>query len=292
MNIGKLGVWAMPTGTPTQIAAFAQRVEAWGYPALWIPDGGGADPLVRSSWMLANTKTLILATGIVNIYGRDPLAMVGGQYALAEQSGGRFLLGIGVSHRPMVEGMRGHKYDRPVATMRAYLQGMAKAPIQGFNLEEKPRTILAALRPNMLALSASDADGAHPYFVPPEHTARARAALPPGKWLCPEQKVLLETDPAKARAIARKAMSMYLTLDNYCNNLLTLGYTKDDIANGGSDRLVDAIVAWGDEAAIRRRIQAHWDAGADHVCIQALSPTGAFGAFDERTLEALAPNRR
>jgi probable F420-dependent oxidoreductase len=209
---------------------------------------------------------------------------------LAEQSEGRFLLGVGVSHRPMVEGLRGHNYGRPVATMRAYLEGMAAAPYAAPEPAEPPPTILAALGPRMLALSAELADGAHPYNVTPEHTAEARRILGPGKLLCPEVWVLLETDPAKARAAARQALAPYLRLDNYANNWRRLGFGDADLAGNGSDRLVDATVAWGNESRIRAAIQAHWDAGADHVCIQTIRPDGS-RLPDERLLAMLAPGR-
>lgn len=289
MKLGRLGVWnAMDAMSAADGAAFARRVEAWGYAALWLPESRGRNVLVHSSWLLANTARLIVAPGIANIYARDPMAMANGQRALAEQSGGRFLLGIGVSHAPSVEGLRGHNYGRPIATMRAYLEGMNAATYAAPAPPEKPLMILAALGPRMLALSAEMADGAHPYNVPPEHTEEARRIIGPGKLLCPEVWVLLETDPATARAAARQALAPYLRLDNYANNWRRLGFGDADMAGGGSDRFVDANVAWGDEAAIRRRIQAHWDAGADHVCIQTIRRDGA-RLPDERLLGLLAP---
>ena len=244
--------------------------------------------LVHSSWLLANTKSLIVAPGIANIYARDPMAMANGQRALAEQSGGRFLLGIGVSHAPTVVGLRGHTYGKPVATMRAYLQGMQAAPYLAPEPPERPLTIVAALGPRMLALSAELADGAHPYNVPPEHTAEARRILGPGKLLCPEVWVLLETDASAARSAARQALAPYMRLDNYVNNWRRLGFGDDELAGGGSDRFIDANVAWGTEEAIRKRIQEHWDAGADHVCIQSISPDGSRRP-DEKVLALLAP---
>jgi probable F420-dependent oxidoreductase len=288
MKLGKLGVWnAMDAMSAADGAAFAKRVEAWGYSALWLPESRGRNVLVHSSWLLANTTRLILAPGIANIYARDPMAMANGQRALAEQSGGRFLLGVGVSHAPSVEGLRGHVYGKPVATMRAYLTAMAAAQYAAPDPPEKPLTVVAALGPRMLELSASAADGAHPYNVPPDHTAEARRIMGPGKLLCPEVWVCLENDAARARAAARQALAPYMRLDNYVNNWRRLGF-GDDLAGGGSDRLVDANVAWGDEAAIRKRIQEHWDAGADHVCIQTIRPDGA-RLPDERLLALLAP---
>jgi probable F420-dependent oxidoreductase len=271
-------------------AGFAKRVEAWGYGALWLPESRGRNALVHSSWLLANTQKLVVATGIANIYARDPMAMANGQRALAEQSDGRFLLGVGVSHRPMVEGLRGHNYGKPVATMRAYLKAMREAPYQAPPPGATPQTVVAALAPRMMALSGELADGAHPYNTTAAHTARAREILGPGKILAPEVWVLLETDPATARRAAREALSHYLQLENYVNAWRLQGFSHDDMAGGGSQRFIDAVVAWGDEGAIRARIGEHWAAGADHVCIQPISPGGGRDA-DERVLELLAPRR-
>ncbi|MBV9199334.1 MAG: TIGR03620 family F420-dependent LLM class oxidoreductase [Alphaproteobacteria bacterium] len=293
MKLGKLGVWVSMDGMTAQAAAiFAKRVEEWGYAALWIPESRGRNALVHSSWLLANTGKLIVATGIANIYARDPMAMVNGQRALNEQSDGRFLLGVGVSHRPMVEGLRGHTYGKPVAAMRAYLAGMRDAPYQAPMPREKPMTVVAALGPRMMALSAELADGAHPYNTTPEHTAKARAILGPGKLLCPEVWVSLETDPAAARRTAREALSRYLQLENYVNSWRREGFGDDDLASNGSDRFIDAMVAWGDEKAIRARVRQHWDAGADHVCIQPITSQGSRQIVDERILELLAPAHR
>jgi probable F420-dependent oxidoreductase len=187
----------------------------------------------------------------------------------------------------MVAGLRGHHYGKPVATMRSYLTEMALAPYIAPEPPEKPLTILAALGPRMLALSAELADGAHPYNVPPEHTAEARRILGSNKLLCPEVWVLLETDPERARSAARQALAPYLKLDNYVNNWLRLGF-GDDLAGGGSDRFIDANVAWGTEEAIRNRIREHWDAGADHVCVQSIHPDGSRRP-DEKVLGLLAP---
>ncbi|HML10327.1 MAG TPA: TIGR03620 family F420-dependent LLM class oxidoreductase [Stellaceae bacterium] len=289
MNLGKLGVWAaMDTMTAAEGAVFARRVEGWGYAALWMPESRGRDVMVHSSWLLANTTKLVIAPGIANIYARDAMATANGQRALAEQSGGRFLLGLGVSHVPSVEGVRGHTYGRPIATMRAYLDAMKAAPYGAPEPAEKPLTVLAALGPRMLELSASHADGSHPYNVTPQHTAEARRIMGPGKLLCPEVWVLLETDAAKARAAGRQALANYLRLDNYLNNWRRLGFSDDDLAGGGSDRLIDENVAWGDEDKIRRRLQQHWDAGADHICIQAIAPDGSRKP-DEKVLALLAP---
>ena len=293
MELGKLGVWVGMDGmSAATAAAFAERVEERGYGALWIPEGRGRNALVLSSWLLSHTKRLIVATGIANIYARDAMAMASGQSALAEQSGGRFLLGVGVSHRLTVEGLRGHAYGKPVATMRAYLQAMREAPYGAPQPVDRPLTVVAALGPRMVALSGELGDGAHPYNTTPEHTSHTRALLGPSKLICPEVWVLLESDRARARSAARQALSRYLQLENYVNGWRRQGFDDDDLAGGGSDRFLDAMVAWGDEGAIRSRIQQHWDAGADHVCIQPISPADARDATGERVLDLLAPARR
>jgi probable F420-dependent oxidoreductase len=286
MQIDKLGVWAATDNlSASAAAAFARRVEAWGYAALWIPEGIGREIFSASTWLLANTSSLIVATGIANIYARDPVSSAAAQKGLNEQSGGRFLLGLGVSHIPLVE-VRKHAYGKPVATMRAYLRGMAEADYRSIAPQAPPKTVLAALGPKMLELSAELADGAHPYNVPPEHTRQARSILGPAKLLCVEQAAILETNPAEARAIARRFLAIYLTLPNYVDNWRRLGFTDPDFAGGGSDRLIDEVIAWGDEKAIRARIHEHWQAGADHVCVQAIGPTPL---PDEHLLALLAP---
>lgn len=295
MTIGKLGVWtAMTSMTADECASFARRVENWGYSTLWVPEAVGRDPMVACSWLLANTTRLQLATGIASIYSRDALATINSQHALAEQSGGRFLLGLGVSHAPLIEGLRGQTYASPLAKMKGYLEGMQQALYMSPPPAEKPRTVLAALGPKMIELAASHADGIHSYNVTPEHTAEARKVLGPDKLLCPELMVVLETDPMKAREIARALIGpFYLTMPNYRNSFLRLGFTEDDLENNGSDKLIDAIVAWGDEAAIRDRIQQHWDAGADHVCIQSIPRSNIMklSPEDETVFELLAPSR-
>ncbi|MAT95141.1 MAG: LLM class F420-dependent oxidoreductase [Halioglobus sp.] len=290
-SLGKLGVWSfIDNMSAPEAAAFARRLEEWGYGALWLPEAVGRDPFTTISFLAAHSERLVFATGIANIYARDAMSMSAIHKTLSELYPGRFVLGMGVSHAPLVSDIRGHAYGKPVTTMRNYLEAMDNALFMSVPAQEPAPIVLAALRTNMLRLSAEKVRGAHPYFVPPEHTARARDTLGPDAWLCPEQMVLLETDADKARAVARQHMATYIGLPNYCNNLLELGFSEDDFADGGSDRLVDAIVAWGDEDAIRARIQAHWDAGADHVCIQPFTNDGEMGP-DEKLLELLAPAR-
>jgi probable F420-dependent oxidoreductase len=290
MQLGKLGIWAsLDAMTAADAQAFAQRAEKRGYSALWVPESRGRNALVNAAWLLAGTSNITIATGIANIYARDAMAAANAQRGLSEQSGNRFLLGLGVSHGPMVSNLRGHAYGKPVATMRAYLEAMRAAPYQAPMPSEKPKTVLAALGPKMLALAADMTDGAHPYCVTPEHTAEARRILGPSKLLCPEVMVLLETDPAKARAAGRTALGPYIQLENYANNWRRLGFRDADLSGGGSDRFVDANIAWGDESAIRKRLQQFWDAGADHVCIQAIHPSGSRTQIDERIFDLLAP---
>jgi probable F420-dependent oxidoreductase len=271
MNIGKVGIWTFvldlhPAAQAQQIAA---EIEALGYGAIWTPEAMGREAFTSSALLLAGTKRITIATGIANMWGRDAMAMAAAQKTLCEAYDDRFLLGIGVSHAPLV-GMRGHDYGKPLTAMRRYLDAMDSAPFMAWPPSKEPQRVIAALAPKMLELARDRAAGSHPYFVPPEHTVQARAILGKGPLLAPEQAVVLETDAATARAIARGHMATYLGLPNYVNNLKRLGYSDADIANGGSDNLVDAIVAWGDVDAVVKRVRAHHDAGADHVCIQVL----------------------
>jgi probable F420-dependent oxidoreductase len=274
MGLGRVGIWTFvldlqPMNRARELAA---ELEELGYGAIWVPDAVGRDPLVHAALLLDATSRISVGTGIAQIYGRDAMTMNGGWKTLSEAFPGRFVLGLGVSHQPMIEGLRGQTYGPPLTAMRVYLDRMDNALFMAAEPPEPPRRVLAALGPKMLALAAERTDGAHPYNVPPEHTGRAREILGPGKLLAPEQAVLLETDPAEARRIARKHVATYLDLPNYMNNLRRFGITDDDIADGGSDRLVDTLVAWGDADAIRARVQAHLDAGADHVAVQVLKP--------------------
>lgn len=290
MQLGKLGVWYFLDGLPAPKAAeAAKRIESLGYSALWIPETVGRHPLVHASWLLANTDQLVVATGIANIYHREPGVSLAGQMTLAEQSGNRFLLGMGVSHKPLVEGVRGLDYGPPVATMRKYLEGMDAAPYSGLKPAETPPRVIAALGPKMLELARDMCTGAHPYFTSPEHTAMARKILGPDKWLCVEQKVILEPDAKKARELARPVAQIYTGLPNYRNNWLRMGLSEADFENGGSDKFIDATFAWGSVEQIQDRIQQHFDAGASHVCIQPVNPNGQFGDLHWEALEALKP---
>jgi probable F420-dependent oxidoreductase len=276
MPIGRVGIWTGSFDVPPMAEAreLAAEVESLGYSAVWIPEVAGRDPLVLSALLLASTTRLVMATGIASIWARDAVAMVEGHRTLTEAFPERFLLGLGVSHHTIVQGVRGHQYDKPLQAMAAYLDAMEKSPFTGQRPTTPPRVVLAALRPRMLALAGERTDGAHPYFVPAEHTALAREALGPQSLLCPEQAVLLETDPARAREIGRKHTAIYVRLPNYANSLRRFGFDDTDFADGGSDRLIDAIVAWGSEDAIVARVKGHLDAGADHVCVQMITERG------------------
>jgi probable F420-dependent oxidoreductase len=274
MDIGSVGIWTFqldwqPAARAREAAA---EIEALGYGAIWIPEALGREALTSAGLLLAGTRRIVVATGIANIWVRDAMAMAAAQKTLTEAYPNRFLLGLGVSHKPLVETLRGHRYERPLSTMRAYLDAMDAAPFLAAEPSTTPVRVIGALAPKMLKLAAERCAGAHPYFVPPEHTAHARAVMGSGPLLAPEQAAVLETDPSVARDIARTHMATYLGLPNYVNNLLRLGFTADDVANGGSNRLVDAIVAWGNIDAIVARVHAHHAAGANHVCVQVLDP--------------------
>ncbi|GIT33293.1 MAG: hypothetical protein Ct9H300mP3_08240 [Gammaproteobacteria bacterium] len=197
--------------------------------------------MVLSSWLLSNTKELNVATGIANIYHREPGVTLAAQKSLCEQSNNRFLLGLGVSHKPLVEGLRGLNYGPPVKTMRGYLEGMKASPYSALSHEEEPPTVIAALGPKMLELGAEMTQGAHPYFTSPEHTAMAREKFGKDSWLCVEQKVVLEKDPTKAREAARQVSKMYQGLPNYRNNWIRMGLSEEDI-DSLNDKFIDTTL--------------------------------------------------
>jgi probable F420-dependent oxidoreductase len=289
MDIGKIGIWFFLDAMPAPDSAeFAGQVEKNGYKVLWIPEAVGREPFAHAAYLLSRTDRLSIATGIANIWARDPVTMSAASKTVAELSGGRFLLGIGVSHKPLVSNLRGHSYDKPYSYMKEYLPKMKNALYLAPVPKEPVPVVLAALHPKMLALAAAEANGTHTYFVPPEHTAKARAQIGPNAMLCVAQAVILETDAAKARPAARAYMKTYVPrLPNYTNNLKALGWADSEFENGCSDRLVDAIVAWGNEEKIRDRIDAHLKAGASHVCIMPLRVDSA-PQPDMRVVQAFA----
>jgi len=288
-RIGAVGVWAHDLERLTAAAAreYAQAIASFGYRALWIPESlGSKEIFAHASLLLSGTERLVVASGIANIWARDPVAMANGARTLVDAYPDRFLNGLGVSHAPTVK-TRGMSYARPLEYMRSYLDAMDAAPYVGPKVEV-PR-VLAALGPQMLRLAADRTLGAHPYFAPVEHTTLARKELGAGPLLAVEQAVVLSEDAAVARAAARRHMKRYLELDNYVNNLRRLGWAEGDLADGGSDRLVDAIVAWGGPVAIKSRVDEHRKRGADHVCLQVLrmEPASSPRADLERIAKAV-----
>ena len=262
------GIWSpsLRYGDPAAAADLAAELEGLGYSALWIPDVGG-DAFGSVENLLKATTTATVATGILNLWMHEPGETAAQHARLTSVHGRRFLVGIGVSHARLIDSAEAGRYRKPLASTREFLDGLDAAPTP-LPLGDR---VLAALGPKMLELAGERASGSHPYLVTPDHTNVARQALGPQKLVLPEQAVVLETDPDRARSIARRHLATYLALPNYSNNWKRFGFTDDDLADGGSDRLVDALVVWGDEAAIAARVQEHRDAGADHVCLQVLS---------------------
>src|SRR4051812_7797752 len=264
-----IGIWSamLRYGDPSEAAELASEMESLGYSALWIPDVGG-DVWTPLGNLLAATRSLTVATGILNIWMHTPEETAAQHHALTTEHGPRFLCGIGVSHRPLIDRLNEPgTYQKPVDKMASFLDGLdAQEP----PLSKGARCI-AALGPKMLELAATRTSGTHPYLVTPEHSRIAREAVGPDALVATEQGVVLETDPQRARSIARDNVQRYMVLPNYTNNWLRLGFTDDDLADGGSDRLIDALVVWGDEATIAKRVREHRDAGASHVCIQVLT---------------------
>jgi len=269
-RLERFGAWSFALqANPAAVAqAAVADLEAMGYGAVWIPESvGSKEVMSHAALLLSGGEQIAVATGIANIYARDPMAAANGSRTLNEAYPGRFVFGLGVSHAPSVAA-RGGSYASPIETMRAYLDAMEAARYVGPEAPTPAPLLLAALGPRMLELAAERTDGAHPYFVPVEHTALARSILGPEACLAVEMTAVMDADPIVARRVARAFARHYLALPNYANNLRRLGYTDDDLAGDGSDRVIDAVIAWGDAAAIVERARQHLDAGADHVCIQ------------------------
>ena len=280
-DIGRVGLWTftLDLRPAEEVRDLVPEIEAMGWGCVWIPEAVNRDAMVNSSLLLSSSTTLKVGTGIASIWARDAMTTAASLHSLSEAWPGRFVLGLGVSHQPMVDHLRGQDYSRPFSKMRDYLAAMDGALYMSPKADET-HVVLAALGPRMLELAGTAADGAHPYFVPVEHTAFARERLGPDALLAPEQAVVVSTDPEEARRVAREHMATYLGLPNYTNNLRRFGWGDDDLADGGSDALVDAIVAWGDEQAVLDRVAAHHDRGADHVALQVLSLDGASVPMD------------
>ena len=295
-SIGPAGVWSNFDRLPgDEVVAFARSAEAAGYDTFWTQETAGRDPFALLGHLAGRTERIGLAVGIAVIYGRDAVAMRGGAATVHELSGGRMLLGLGASHRDTVSDVRGHEYGGPLTAMREYLATYEAAPFRGPQPHGRPPLVLAALRPRMLELAAAAADGAFPYLVPQSYVAGARAHLEqaaatagrPRPLLILSLACLRETDPATARTAARAYLDRYLGLPNYLNSLREAGFSDDDLAKPGSDRLVDALVAWGHDATLRGRLRAMLDAGADQVALIPLTMEGLHA--DRATMEALAP---
>jgi probable F420-dependent oxidoreductase len=284
MQLGRLGVWyPVDRLDAAQIRAFTATVEGRGYSALWYPESRGYESMSVAGFMLGCTTKLLVGSSIASTYARDAFTARRGMIGLNQLYGERFILGLGVSHLPMVEGLRGHTYAKPLPAMRAYLDALTKGET---GAEDWPVAV-AALGPKMLDLAFARTRGALPYNVTPTHTASAKAKLPAGKWLAVEQKVTIETDPAKARALGRKELSRYLALENYRNSWLGMGFTEQDLSDGGSDRFIDAMVLWGDAATVKAGLRKHFEAGATHLAIQPVHHEGDSAARDA-ILAALA----
>lgn len=277
IRLGSLGAFLYPDNySAAEIAEYARRIESLGYAGIWYPEAARYESFSLGAFLLSQTKSILIASAIANIYARDPMATVGASRGLRDFYGDRFIMGLGVSHEAIVSGARHHAYGKPLSAMRDYLDGMdaARAAMPG---EDSP-VVLAALGPKMVELAGARSAGAHPFNQTVEHTRRARRILGPDKWLCTGQHVCLTEDPAIARAAARRALEFYFAMPNYCNNWLRLGYTADDLANGGSDRLIDDLVAWGPVERIRDRVRQHFAAGATKVLINTIPPVAAADA--------------
>ena len=270
------------------LEAFAQRLEALGYESLWVPEFFGREPFATVSYLLARTERLRVATGIVNVYSHDALLAAQARHTLAELSGGRFVLGLGVSHPPMAEA---HElpWEPPVRKMRGYLDRLEAMEVQSPPPAEPAPIWIAAHGPGLLKLAAERVQGANTYLMPPEHTRSARQILGRELRLNVVVPSCLCEDASLARSIGRKALSIYLPLPAYRKQWTQWGFEEADFEDGGSDRLIDTVVAWGDANAIRTRMEAHREAGASHITVSPLNPEGRGPAPHWKLLEALAP---
>lgn len=270
MKPGSLGMFLYSDAfTGPELTATAQRVEALGYETLWYVEALHHESFACGAHLIAATETIEVGAGIANVYARDAMAAVQGARSLHDFSGGRFIMGLGVSHRTLVSDVRGHNYKKPLTLMKDYLDGMdATRPVLP---GEDPPLVLAALGPKMVALAGERTQGILPANCPVEHTERSRKILGPDKWISTMQHAVLCDDPARARAIGRRALSFYAEAPNYFKNWFRYGFSERDLENGGSDALIDALVAWGSVDDIRKRIQAHFDAGATQVAVNAIA---------------------
>ena len=283
-----LGIWSSTnTLTKSELADLACSVERRGFQTLWYPESLSYECFALGGYLLSQTSNLVVASGIANIYARDAVTASQGHDGLNHLYGDRFILGLGVSHVPLVENARGHQYRKPVTTMKKYLRDMEVATIDATIISTDRSVILAALGPKMLELASTSAKGALPYCVTPDHTSEARQIMGPNAWLCVEQKICLTNDKTTAREVAREQMQRYMALSNYRNNWIRLGFTEEEITGKGSERFLDAMVVWGTEKTIQNCIDSHFKGGADQVVLQAFRPDGVKGT-DPRALDAFA----
>jgi len=288
MEISKLGILGLlDSFNSAETGQFAQKIERLGYSALWFPEQLGREMFSFASYLLSQTERLIVGTGVAIAFSYEPIVTASAAKTLSELFGDRFILGLGVSNKAY-NAQRGVGYERPVVFMREYLAKMRTAPYGAPLPRQETPIVIAAMMPQMVQLAATETRGTLTYLTTTEQIARYRTALGPQPWLCAVQLVMLETDTANARARARRYLQMYLAIEHYPHRWRGLGFSEADFANGGSDRLVDAIVAWGDERKIRERIADQFKAGATHVCMIPLDPRGGVRP-DERAIEALAP---
>ncbi len=288
MDLQKIGILGfLDAFNGAEVAQFAQKIERLGYSVLWVPEVMGREIFSLSSYVLSRTDHLIVGTGVAIVYTYEPIATANAARTLAELFEDRFILGLGVSNKGY-NARRGIGYDKPVAFMRDYLAKMKASPYSAPAARHEVPIVLAGMMPKMLNLAATATKGTLTYFTTTEQVRRVRVAMGPDPWLCAIQVVLLETDATKARALARRYMQTYMAIDHYIHRLRGLGFSDEDFTNGGSDRLVDAIIAWGDEDKIRQRLAEQIQAGASHVSIIPLNPRGG-ARPDERAIEALAP---
>ena len=279
---GAVGVW---TTTLESVAAsksgdVAAELESLGYGALWIPEAWGREAFTSAALALAGTSRMVIATSIANIWARDAVAAANATRTLNAAYDDRFLVGLGVSHRPLVERLRGHRYESPLAAMREYLEAMDQAPMFATEGQHPYARVIAALGPRMLELGASHSDGVLPYLVTPEHVARARAIVG-DKFVGVEQAVVLGQSREEYLLRAHAHLEIYTGLENYRNSWRRLGFTDEDFVRGGSERLCEALVVHGDESAVMARVNEHRAAGADHVCLQVLGDAGNVAPFEE-----------
>jgi probable F420-dependent oxidoreductase len=287
---GTVGLWtaAHEWVAPDEVGELAAEVESLGYAAIWINESWGREALTSAGLLLAPTSRLVVASGIASIWARDAVATVNAARTLNAAYGDRFVLGLGVSHRPLVERLRGHIYDAPTRAMREYLDAMDAAPMLAAETGHPYARVLAALGPKMLELGASRTDGVLPYLVTVEHTTRARRLIGDA-FLAVEQAVVLGQNRAEFLRRAHQHLEHYTGLENYTNNWRRLGFDDADFVRGGSDRLCDALVVHGDESVVAARVAEHRDAGADHVCLQVLGAETTVVPRDEwRRLAAVA----